>query len=107
MALLDDLVAVVRDLANEPDANGAFSDAKLIGILNDNDLDVNLAASEVWSQKASKLADLVDVSESGSSRKLGDLYKQALAMAEHYAGVSKAEETRAGRGTRIRSITRA
>lgn len=46
------------------------------------DVDEFAVARDIWLYKAAKLADLVDVSESGSNRKLGDLYKQALAMAE-------------------------
>ncbi len=43
-----------------------------------------LAAAMVWEQKAALLASLVDTSESGSSRKMGDLYKNALAMQSRY-----------------------
>lgn len=38
------------------------------------------AAAEVWGRKAASFASLVDVSESGSSRKLSDLHRNALAM---------------------------
>lgn len=46
---------------------------------------VNHAAAYLWDMKASAAAGMVDVSESGSSRKLGDLYKNAVAMANLYS----------------------
>lgn len=45
---------------------------------------VNAAAGRIWGHKAASFAGLVDVTESGSSRKLGDLYKNALAMQKTY-----------------------
>lgn len=42
------------------------------------------AASIVWSNKAGQYSTLVNVSESGSSRNMGDMYKNALAMAKFY-----------------------
>lgn len=37
-----------------------------------------------WESKAATYSSLVNVSESGSSRNNGDLYKNALAMAKHF-----------------------
>ena len=42
------------------------------------------AAAAIWQEKAAALAELVNTSESGSSRNLGDLYKNALAFAKFY-----------------------
>jgi hypothetical protein len=53
---------------------------------NDTDLDefitlaagdLNLAASAIWREKASAYADLVNMSEAGSSRSNSDLFKHA------------------------------
>lgn len=46
------------------------------------------AAARIWGEKAADLADMVDVNEGGSSRKLSDLHKHALAMASHWAAVA-------------------
>lgn len=43
---------------------------------------VKQAAVHVWRVKAGSYSTLVNISESGSSRNLGDLQKQALTMAE-------------------------
>lgn len=37
-----------------------------------------------WESKAASYSKLVNISESGSSRSNGDLYKNALAMAKHF-----------------------
>lgn len=47
---------------------------------------VDTAAADIWEQKASGFSQLVNVSESGSSRAMGDLYKNALQMAAFYRG---------------------
>jgi Cdc6-like AAA superfamily ATPase len=50
-------------------------------------------ASRIWNEKAASYASLVNVSESGSSRNMGDLHKNALAMAKYYKGLADEEET--------------
>lgn len=76
-------IATLRDLVAEPDDTNGWTDAKL-GALLDTPMTINASASHVWSVKAAELATLVDVAESGSSRKLGDLYKNAKEMAAHF-----------------------
>lgn len=49
------------------------------------------AAAEIWRKKAAKYADLVNVSEAGASRALGDLHAKALAQAAHYEAISGEE----------------
>lgn len=46
---------------------------------------VKQAAVFIWRAKAASYSSLVDVSESGSSRSLGQLHKQALTMADTIA----------------------
>lgn len=81
-------IATLRDLVGEPDETNGWTDEKL-GELIDSSESMMLAASKVWASKAATYATLVDVSESGSSRKLSDLHKNALAMAGYF---SKAHE---------------
>lgn len=75
--------------------------------LNTNALaqvDLDASAAQVWEIRAGRYHGLVDISESGSSRKMSDLHKNALAMAATYrakATVSDQQGTANGRtGTR-------
>lgn len=66
-----------------------LSDDQLKAILEatkreDGSYNVNAAARDVWLQKAAGYAELVDVTEGSSSRKLSSLYSQALAMAGRF-----------------------
>lgn len=72
-------------------------------IIDLNDGDLTFAAAQVWEIRAGKYHGLVDITESGSSRKMSDLHKNALAMAANYRGrgVIAEEEVTSGRsGTR-------
>jgi len=89
-------------------SNERLSEILATTLDNDGSPNIQRAASVVWHTKASEYADLVDTSESGSTRKLSDLHKNALTMARHYdtlaAGV--APVATAGR-SRTRAIRRA
>lgn len=79
-------VANLRAAINEPDDSNGWSDEEL-ALLIDAEPTLNAAAATAWVRKAGQLSSLVDVSESGSSRKLSDLYKNAMAMGAHYKGL--------------------
>jgi hypothetical protein len=51
-------------------------------------LGLNKAAARLWNEQAASLAKLVNTSESGSSRSLGDAHKNALAMAKYFKGLA-------------------
>lgn len=74
----------------------------------DGSFNVDRAAAQLWTAKAATFAELVDVDEGGSSRKLGSLHKNAMAMAAHYG--TKAESAvvvaSARRVSRTRAIVR-
>lgn len=100
-------IARLRRMVNEPTAD-TYSDADLSGLI---DLSENLdtAAADIWQEKAAALAYLVNVSESGSSRNLSDLQKNALSLAASFRAsgaeeVAVTEET-ASR-TRVNKIVR-
>lgn len=96
-------IAAFRLLIAEPDET-TYTDAALADIL-DGASDVNSAAATIWTQKAAAAATLVNVSESGSSRSLGDLQKNALTMAQLFsAAVEKDPET--STGIRVTRLTR-
>lgn len=50
----------------------------------DSGMSINDVSRAIWVKRAAKYSSLVDTSESGSSRKLGDLYKNALVMADRF-----------------------
>lgn len=77
-------VAALRLLIDEPDET-TYTDVALSNKIDARQGNLDLAAYDVWTEKASAAADLVDVSEGGSSRKMGDLHEQAMAMAKFYA----------------------
>jgi hypothetical protein len=80
----EDSIAELRLLINEPDESNGWTDEKLAVIIDANET-LNIAASKVWYLKAGQFSTLVDVAESGSSRKLSDLMKNAQAMGGLYA----------------------
>lgn len=71
--------------------------------------DMNLAASRIWGEKASAYADLVNMSEAGSSRSNSDLFKHAKEQQEYFASISitGGEEAAAVTGSTTRRIVRA
>jgi hypothetical protein len=76
-------ITELRDLVNDTVAPFQFSAPQLGTFIDTND-SLRAAASRVWTVKASKLAGLVDVTEGSSSRKLSQLYQQALEMSTFY-----------------------
>lgn len=80
----------LRGLVGEPDDENGWSDVKL-GTLLDNYETVNAAARQVWLNKAAQAALLVNVSESGSSRNLGDIRKNAMEMAAYFGNLDTTE----------------
>ena len=74
-------ISTVRDNVNEPN-DATFSDEVIEALIDAGGTDS--ASAALWRKKAAAFAELVDVSEAGSSRKMSDLYKNALAMASHF-----------------------
>ena len=60
-----------------------FTDTEL-GEMLDRYVNMDLTTAEVWEIRAGRYHGLVNISESGSSRNMGDLYKNAIAMAAYY-----------------------
>lgn len=63
-----------------------LSDTEMGQIIDYNLEDMDASAAYVWEIRAAKYHGLVNVSESGSSRSLGDMYKNAINMALYYRG---------------------
>lgn len=86
MATVDELAALRRAI-NEPVNAEPYTDDYL-GFWIDSLGSPDAAAGILWTHKAAEYASLVNVSESGSSRSLSDLHKNALAMAERFSSVA-------------------
>lgn len=79
-------IARLRLLVGEPDSE-VYTDEDLDTRIETADSDLNKASYEIWTEKAAAAAELVDISEGGSSRKMGDIYEQALSMARHFSSL--------------------
>lgn len=101
MADEEDIASVRRKIGDviEP---YKYTDETLGQLLDDTG-NVNRVASMLWREKASEYAELVDITEAGSSRKNSDLFKNAQAQAEWFAGRADGEE---GTGTAGTTTTR-
>lgn len=106
MATADE-IAALRLLISEPTNAEPYTDAKLGARLDAADGDADQVAYDIWTEKAARFAQFVDVSEGGSSRKMGDLYEQALSMASVFADrVTTGTAPPSGLGTRVKRLTR-
>jgi len=98
-------IAKIRAMINEPNNVEPYTD-EMLSLLIDASLSVRSAAAEIWRNKASKVAHLVDISEGGSSRKMSDIYKNYLAIASALENESAGESGTANRGSTTRAIER-
>jgi hypothetical protein len=106
MATAED-VAALRLLIAEPEPD-TYSDEDLAARL-DAGTSAYAVAYDIWTEKAAAAAGLVDMSEGGSSRKLGDVYEQALGMADAMrarALSATQPPDGSGAGVRIKKLTR-
>lgn len=79
-----------------------------IGVILDGSDCLNQAVGKMWGELAGHLSSLVNISEAGSSRSMGDLQKNALAMAKYYADLGCGTDTPIDvtKVTRTRAIVR-
>jgi hypothetical protein len=84
----------LREYINEPNDSDGWTDTRLDGYIDDATNLFN-AAALIWGVKAATYAGLVDVSESGSSRSLSGLLKQAQAMRTQYKEMGADEDNAA------------
>lgn len=78
-------IALVRQLINEPGDDNGWTDERIGELIEANRdsedaVNLKLVASDIWGIKASSFSKMVDITESGSSRKMGDLLKNALLL---------------------------
>lgn len=87
------------------DADGETYTDEVLAAVIDSSGGVKSAASDLWVARAASYASLVNVSESGSSRSLGDLHQNALRMAKEFSD-DASEATVESTGIRIRRLSR-
>lgn len=95
-------IAFVRDLVSEPDDSNGWTSTR-IGQYIDNSPSLRLAAGDIWGVKASAYSKMVDISESGSSRKESDLLKNALLLQKAMQDSEAAADTDPDAGPRPRT----
>lgn len=101
-------IATLRLLIAETD-EATYNDTVLGARLDAAAGNGNLVAYEVWTEKAAAAAQLVNTSEGGSSRSLGDIYEQALKMAATFAERATSPvtpPTATSQGLRIKRLVR-
>jgi len=72
------------------DAVDPYDDPQLSALIDASS--VYRVAARLWNEKAAEYSGYVHIQESGSSRNMGDLHKNALAMAKYYLGLAKEDE---------------
>lgn len=103
MATDDELDALHR-AADIPASDTTYPDDLLADII-DSTGSVTAAAAQIWREKAAAYAKMVTMAESGSSRTLSDLHKNALTMAEAM-GAAGASTTPSGKRSFTTQIVR-
>ena len=104
MAMDAATLATLRRYIAEPTV-AVYTDDMLNAIFDAVGADVSVAAAEVWREKAAQAAILVDTTESASSRKMSQVYAQAVKQAEFYGG-SATPTAPVTRGATTRAIER-
>jgi len=99
-----DQIALLRLKIDQPDNVAPYTDAVLGAAIDAASGDLDLVAYNTWTNKAATASSLVDISEGGSSRKMGDLQEQYLRMAAQFGGQSPSLAS--GRGTRVSRLRR-
>lgn len=97
-------IAELRRLINELDNAAPWTDEVLGARIDANEGTLSSLAATIWREKAATYASMVDIKEGNSDRKLSQLYKQALAMADSLGG--ELASAGASRPTRTRKIER-
>ena len=83
----DAQIAALRLMVGEPDDVEPWTDAALSAII-DAAASMEAAALTVWEGKAANASSFVDITESGSSRRMSQIFDQATKMAAYYRGLA-------------------
>lgn len=96
-------IAALRLLIGQPDDVAPYTDAELSDRIDETG-DLDLLAYNIWTEKAASYSDVVDMTESGSSRSLSQLQKNALSMAATFE--NRIQEPQPSPGTKVHRLTR-
>jgi hypothetical protein len=83
MTITEEEITLLREWIQEP-ISEEWNDDRLDTMFVIMGEDLEATAASIWRGKASAAASLVDVSENGSSRKLGDIQGKYLKIAEDF-----------------------
>lgn len=97
-------IAELRRLIDEP-TQEPFTDEALGVRIDAHEGELRLLAATMWREQAARYAKLIDIKEGNSDRKLSQLHKQALTMADGLGG-SVDVVASASRRSRTRPIER-
>lgn len=86
-----DATAIMEVQDNLPPDSG-WDEAK-IGAYLDKPLSVKRTVLAFWTSRAAQSANFVNISESGSSRDLATIHKNAVAMVDWWQKAAEVEET--------------
>lgn len=101
-------IALLRSWIEDPQGEGItpqFID-EYLGEMIDSNTSLKRAAGQIWLIKAGRYARRYNISESNSTRAMGDIYKHMLEMADRWNKAADDEDNSADAATRIRRIQR-
>ena len=101
----EEQIARLRRMTGETDST-AYTNTELEQMINEHAGDLNIAASRVWGEKASDYADLVNMSEAGSSRSNSDLFAHAKAQQDYFQSISVEADVPTATYTQTRQAVR-
>ena len=101
----EDIIARLRRMTGETE-DDKYSDTMLEVMLGENDNDLNATASKIWGEKASDYADLVNMSEAGSSRANSDLFKHAKEQQAYFGDLAEVGVVETATASTTRRIER-
>lgn len=96
----------LRRMTGEDDSE-KYTNTDLEAFFDQAGGDIYGAASLVWGEKAGDYADLVNISEAGSSRSNSDLFKHAVEQRDYFGSLSAPTPTSTTGASTTRRITRA
>lgn len=103
MASAEEILSL-RLLIGQPDNVEPYTDQVLSDRIDAAEGDLDEVAYIIWTEKAASYSGLVDMAESGSSRSLSQLHKNALSMAARFRSTEGTEEGPSG--TLVHKLTR-
>lgn len=77
-------ISALRPMIGDESEPYKRTDEVLSAMIDEDGSNLNRTASRIHGFEAVRLSRLVNTSESGSSRAMGDLYKNALALSKYY-----------------------